>query len=647
MHARPDTLVYRLTRLLERHRWPVAIATLTTVAFGLALGVGATALVILVLVLGLGAALWQAALARAQARMALQESRRAQAVQGFLVDLFRANASRQKDPVKARATTARALLDLGAERLATSLKDAPEARAEVLMTLGEMYYELELEEKAAELDRERVALLRQLVGANDVRLAEALVKMAGSLHATAHRAEILPALEEAKRILDAAGDRASPLRGELLGRLAQRYFNVSLARSRAYADDAVVAIRTHEKVDGDMLSTALILGARARVAAGELADAQERFRSAIAELLKLSATPHFDLMQARYSLADVLYQQQQFAPALALAREAAEAGAAALGPDAPGVIAVRARWGSLLHNLGHRDQGRELLRTSLEAMLRVKGADDTMYTPIAMIEFARSMFAEGRIDDCVRCLEPVVRTYRENYAGSPVLAATLRTQAALLTALGRYPEARGLVGEAVDIWERASGGALRPWRFNRLTLDAARLDLAEGCPDVALRTLERFTPWPDGESPPPRPDEVERDTLAAEARLQCGDASGGSRVAQSALEAVARIAARGRQPALEADAALIHAVALQACGDFATAIKSFARAVALRREFDDGASPWLAQAESLHGLCMHRLGESDAAERSAQRADDILAANPPLGHLLTEPLRNLRRALGA
>ncbi len=650
--ARPDTLVYRANRLLQRHRIPVAAASVTIVAFGLALGLGATALVIFVLLLGLGAALWQAKRANQQARIAEanahragQESQRAQAVQGFMVDIFRANSSRQKDPAKARATTARELLDLGAERLATSLKDSPEGRAEALLMLGEMYYELELEEQAASIDRQRVDLLRQLVGNRDVRLAEALIKWTGALHATAHRDQILPALEEAKSILDAAGDHSSPLRGELLTRLTQRYSNVSLAHAKAYAGEAVTVLRAQANVDGDMLSTAFILSARVCNATGELANAQGLFRSAIDELMKLPSTSHFDLMQARFSLADVLAQQQQFEAALALAREAAEEGAKALGPDSPGVIVVHSRWGTLLHSLGQREQARKLQRGALDAMLRVKGPDDTLYTPIAMVEVSRTLLAEGRIADSLPLGERVLAVYREHYANSPVLGATLRTQAMLWTALGRYQEARDMIKEAVDIWLRASGGAVLPWRFNRFVLDEARLDLAEGKPDAALRCLERFTPWPDSESPPPRPDEVERDTLAALAHLQRGDLTVALQTALAAVNAMALVAVRGRQPGLEADAALVQGIALLADDQPNAARAPLERALALRREFDDRISPWLAQAEAMHGRCLLSLGDRAGASEAAARAQDIVAANPSLGRMLTQPLQDLRDAL--
>jgi eukaryotic-like serine/threonine-protein kinase len=92
--ARPDTVLYRLRKLWGRHRLALSAAAAVTVAV---LG-------------GSGLALWQAEQARA-------EGRRAEAVQTFLLDIFKANSGRLSDPQKARATTARELLDLGAERI--------------------------------------------------------------------------------------------------------------------------------------------------------------------------------------------------------------------------------------------------------------------------------------------------------------------------------------------------------------------------------------------------------------------------------------------------------------------------------------------------------------------------------------------------
>ena len=68
-------------------------------------------------------------------------------------------------------------------------------------------------------------------------------------------------------------------------------------------------------------------------------------------------------------------------------------------------------------------------------------------------------------------------------------------------------------------------------------------------------------------------------------------------------------------------------------------------ALALRRDYDDPTSPWLAQAEALHGRCFLHKGEVAAAHGSAARAQTIVAAYPELAAAFTEPLNELQRAL--
>jgi serine/threonine-protein kinase len=169
--ARPDTVGYRLSRFVRRQKVPLLAAAVAISAFGLAIGAGATALVILALLVGLGAALWQAGLAREQARRARVEGRTAEAVKRFLLDIFETSNHNQADPQKAQQTTARELLDIGLSRIATSLRDEPEARISVLETLSEMYYQIGLRSDALRLQSEATDLARTTFGPHDLRFA--------------------------------------------------------------------------------------------------------------------------------------------------------------------------------------------------------------------------------------------------------------------------------------------------------------------------------------------------------------------------------------------------------------------------------------------------------------------------------------------
>uniref|UniRef100_UPI0035B42FD2 serine/threonine protein kinase n=1 Tax=Chitinimonas sp. TaxID=1934313 RepID=UPI0035B42FD2 len=171
VHARGESAIYRLGKFLRRHRLGVAVAGVV-----LAFAIGSTVTIVLQArhALGLAAiaqmqrnraelaakeaqafaaqarlqteaaeryrrsAQVEAARSKHEAQHALQslalankEAAKATAVKEYLVEVFRTNSRYQPDPEKARQTTVRALLDIGAERLRNRLQDQPAVRAEL------------------------------------------------------------------------------------------------------------------------------------------------------------------------------------------------------------------------------------------------------------------------------------------------------------------------------------------------------------------------------------------------------------------------------------------------------------------------------------------------------------------------------------
>jgi eukaryotic-like serine/threonine-protein kinase len=128
--AQPESARYRVKKFVLRHKF----AVLPTVAVFIALAAG------------LSAALWQARIAR-------NEARTSAAVEEFTEDIFRTNSLEHPDPVKARQTTARELLDIGARKVTDSLKDAPAAKARMLAILASLYVDLGLDDQAVALPK--------------------------------------------------------------------------------------------------------------------------------------------------------------------------------------------------------------------------------------------------------------------------------------------------------------------------------------------------------------------------------------------------------------------------------------------------------------------------------------------------------------
>ena len=225
--AQPDSVWYRGKKCLWRHKRTA----------------GAVTAVLLALVGGTGVALWQAAHAREQARLATREARTAEAVQMFLEDIFRTNTVNQPNPTKARQTTARQLLDIGARKIAGGLADAPDAKLKVLKTLAQMYDSLELRDKRIALLRQRVQLIKALNGTTPLAVAEALVELGNAANRGDLRTEAAQALAEAAQLLDASHDFTSPTRARLEIELARLYRVSALRRALAHADRGIHLLR--------------------------------------------------------------------------------------------------------------------------------------------------------------------------------------------------------------------------------------------------------------------------------------------------------------------------------------------------------------------------------------------------------------------
>ena len=231
VHARADTLFYRASKYVTRHRMLVA-----------ALGFGVVSL--LVGFVGTAVA-WHRM--RDAARLAAQERDRAEQVSHFAVGLF-AGA----DPLRTAVTrevSAGSLLDSGAARLRRELRDQPERRAALLMVLAQSYRGLgRFDEALATID-EVIRLRRLAIPRQPAELASALEEQA-SVHILRERPDsAVRALSEAlvlrrqSNASDSTLARVYDLLGEFFHVMnqvdsAEHYFRASLATWNNPSDSA-------------------------------------------------------------------------------------------------------------------------------------------------------------------------------------------------------------------------------------------------------------------------------------------------------------------------------------------------------------------------------------------------------------------------
>ena len=640
--ARPDTLAYRLSRVLQRHRVPVAAVATTLVAFSLALGAGATALVIFVLALGLVAALWQARRARAQARLARAEGRKAEAVKRFLLDIFQANRRAQPDALKAQQTTARELLDIGAKRVDQALRDEPESHIEILESLGEIYFEIGLRGDATRLRRQATDLARQVFGSNDVRFAKIAILCARSMEFGVDRNEVPRLLDEANHALVASGQGDTWLRGNLLRELASFQGYESLGPALRTAEESA-AVMMRVAIGNDVPSACRVAG-RLRMAAGHYELAEKHYRNALAATPDPAEPDPAWQVNTHAELATALFKQGKIVEAESHANTALELSTQHDGADHRWTLVVKIRFANQLVACGDVSRAIALRSDVEQALAQDRPEYDADFRANMAGYLGMTLFDRGRPDFSEAAQREDLEDLRQNFPNSYMRAEREAELAELAVVYGRYDEAENLLTAGYDRWQRYSGGNADPARAAVFAVTGAHLAMAQGKPEAALSWLQQVAlPTTAGRG---RFWKFPLQLVAERAHLETlrGNAAAGYELAETELKALRQHLGHRQLPDAEARLLQARGQASQAQGDLQRAEADLREALALRRQHDDEASMWLAQVQIALAECLAASGQREEATVLLGEANHIHSQHPPLGPYFASALTS---ALGA
>jgi serine/threonine protein kinase/tetratricopeptide (TPR) repeat protein len=423
--AQPESSWYRTRKFLLRNKLAVAAAMAIFVA----------------LLSGLGIAMWEA-------RIASTEAKTAQAVQLFLADIFQANSIDQADPAKGRQTTAAELLDIGARKIDGALRDAPQAKLRVLEILGQMYDELELNEQAASVDRKRVQLARQVHGARDSSVAQALVRLAVALRTSPAVDERKRALEEATGILDRNRDFTSKTRARLLLELSNGYMDNDLPKASQLNEQAVKINQAYPP-DRDAVS-ALIQQGVCHALRNEQEAAEESYLRALTALDAIRPATNHDRSQIYTYLGQAQRELQKFDAAEKSQRLAFQVAQEVGGADHQLTLIAQVELGRFLFDTSRTFEGLAIMTDAKERILKTR-ANDPQTVPWALNRYGRGLLQVGKTEEGIEALSNAEEILRKVRARSGYLATVLDLKATGLTELGRYQEARALLDEAADI----------------------------------------------------------------------------------------------------------------------------------------------------------------------------------------------------
>jgi serine/threonine protein kinase len=350
VRARQGALSYRVQKFVRRHKLAVtaALAVAALVA-GSAFGL-----------------LYQSA------RIA-RERNKANQVAAFLTDLFRS-----ADPynLKGDRITARELLDRGAERVSRELDGQPEVQASLMLTIGRIYLDLSLHEKAAAQLEKSLVIHRRLLGDGHPDTVD-------NMYMLARADSYLHRYDEASGLFEEALARARALHGNEHQRVAailhadavmelnrrdipaaEQMFREALAiRYKVFGEDHPetaesinwLGVALHDKRD--------------------LAGAEEMYRKALAVRSKLLADDDPELISNLQDLAWLLKERGDYAAAEPLFRKAVAAGRRWWPEGHTRLSTMIIGLGNLLSDSGRPEQAEPLLREGQQMVRKLMPAD--------------------------------------------------------------------------------------------------------------------------------------------------------------------------------------------------------------------------------------------------------------------------------
>jgi non-specific serine/threonine protein kinase/serine/threonine-protein kinase len=490
--ARSGARLYQFGRLLRRYRW----------------GAIAVAAVVVSLAVGLGAAAWQAKRAQVERDVARRDAAREEAVRYQLTRLFRSAIAGRTG---GGTPTAKEMIDASAQRVLREYRGDPQLAGEIVITLADLYGNLEdieggagllegfLREADPKLDPVDVADARQKFA--NIELARGRVEHAAQLLTQAESFWASVPQQYAEERLEGLGIRAREQRvaGDIEGAI--------YTMRKAIAQRIALSGRVHRETAVLYNSFGLIL-----TAAHRLPEALDAYRETVSIYRALGLGDELDAQvvlgnmgivemrighasEAEAMLSDAIQHQRALAgnsaavgasmgyygkllvitgrapAALAVLREATDIGAQYAGPSSPVAVQNRMFLGQAQLAAGDRVAARKTLTADHDAALAQYGPDNpwTLRTQLALARVAMEEGHSTEVQDQLSATLPALRARGLQTLGD--LAQALELQGDLWVTQGQATQAVGSFREAVSLYER-SGDA--PWE-----LALARQHLAE------------------------------------------------------------------------------------------------------------------------------------------------------------------------
>jgi len=432
--AHPPSAWYRTQKFVGRHRGGVAM----TIVF------------VLAILTAFGLAIWQADVARQQARNAERQAARANATKDFLIRVFRASDPRIAQDKPRGQITAKELLDLNTPAIERNFANDPDTQIELLGVAASIYRELDDPTRYNALHKQQLDLARKTFGELHPSIIQGLIDDADHANDRNDYAQSRELLQQADALIHRAGLDHSVIRA--------RWF---LVRSHVLETDDTAgdgagdaldsAAQLYSEVaphDAGYVSALTSMGFRQQRLSGG-AEAEPLFRRAIAAADTEADRDDAQLQQFTYpGLAAALELQGKYDQAELAYQHSVELARKTFGESHSTYWVPAADFASLVHRQGERDRAHALFGDLFKAIPQPWDADS--YDDYAREFYAACLIAEGRPQDAVPLLEASLRTYIAKPSVEYELRRVRLTLGDAYDQVGRTDEARTMLKSSLD-----------------------------------------------------------------------------------------------------------------------------------------------------------------------------------------------------
>ena len=592
VRARPDSATYRLSKFASRNRLAVATAVALLIA----------------IVGGAGAALWQA-------RVALEEKRRAEEVTAFISSIFR-----DADPYEGSGTvpTVVDLLKQAQNKIARRLNDHPALRVEMLNLVGASLLNLQENEAAAAIVGPTVAEAISSLGAEDPRTLQARTHLAQVYRFRGRTEDMRAELETLVPALERRGPSEELVTAlKLVAHLGIDEGNYAAAESAA-REASEMARTVLGPRHPETAATTLVL-ALAYLYGGKPAPAAEAGQKAYRLALELhdGNEKHPRVIDARIIYGRALGENGETARAIDEIATATDDAAEIFGASSMMVGFYTQNLVSFLLEDGQVERAVATSDRAFTVLSQYAEPESFSYAATLGMQ-GRSLLEARRGSEALPLLDETYATFGRVLGPDHARSVSARAYRALALAhTGRLDEARSELGAAVEASRNTSAAPA--------VLDALGQVLRlSGSPEEALRALEAaLASVVEG----PKADRDRMNLMAELGAIQVE--LGRHREATETLErSLALFDALQTHPSpRRADAMLALGRARLGLGNRNEAVALFEAADSFWTGFE--ADPrWAGEAALWRGIAYRQSGRELEAREALARAESLLRLSP-------------------